>query len=126
MSAKRKSARYSKKERVYLENEAEKLALLIADKKELTRVMQVALERYTLKARHNRRRLEGLKVRVFGFEDINERSKLNAEIQDIEREVNDILFTLATKRSDVRRNARVIEECEEKLAIIQKKLQASG
>ena len=125
MAAQRKSARYSKKERADLQRNVDELAQKIADRKERTRVVQVEIELCTLRARHNRRRLQGLKVGVLGLEDVNERSKTKAEIEDIEREVNDSLFKLATKRSDARRNLGMIKECEEKLAIIQKALQAS-
>ena len=122
MAAQRKSARYSKKERADLERNVDELAQKIADKKERTRVMQVEIELCTLRARHNRRRLQGLKVGVLGLEDVNERSKTKAEIEDIEREVSDTLFKLATKRSDARRNLKMVKECEEKLAVIQEAL----
>ena len=118
MAAQRKSTRYSKKEPADLRQKIEELAQRIADKKERTQFVQVELERYTLKARHSHERLQALKVGALGVIDANERSKINAEIRDIERESSDILFKLATKRSDARRNARMIKECEEMLLAV--------
>lgn len=120
--ASRKKTYLTKKERLYLLREVSKLALMIADKKERTEWMRVELERCAFKAQHNQKRLQGLKVGALGFEDANERSKVRAEINDIEREVGDSLFTIATKKSDVRRQMKLVEECEEKLLIIQKAL----
>lgn len=117
-----KETRFTKKERGYLEREVPKLALMIADKKERTEWMRVELERCAFKARHNQKRLQGLHVGVLGLEDANERSKVRAEIQNIEREVGDSLFTIATKKSDVRRQMKLVKECEERLRIIQETL----
>ena len=125
MAARQKSARYSKKERADLQRNVEELAQRIADKKEHVQVMRVELERYTFRARHNQRRLQGLQVGALNLDDVNERSKTNAEIKSLQREVDDTLFKLAVKRSDARRNAQTIKECEEHLAVIQKALQAS-
>ena len=116
----------AKKERADLQRDVEELAQRIADKKEYIQVIRVELERYTFRARHNRKRLQGLQVGALNLEDASERSKTNAEIKSLQREVDDTLFKLATKRSDARRNAQMIRECEEHLGVIQKALQASG
>lgn len=118
--------RLTKKERAALKRTVKKLALAIADKKERTQWMRIELERCAFKARHNRTRLRGLRVGALGMEDANERSKANAEISAIEREVDDALFTIAKKRSDVRRNAKVIKECEEKLQEARTALEVAG
>ncbi|MBI5469955.1 hypothetical protein HY968_01360 [Candidatus Kaiserbacteria bacterium] len=121
--ASRRKERFTKRQ---LLREVPKLALKIADAKELLQWASLEINRYARKARHNRERVRGLQVEALNVVDANKRSKVNAEISDIEREVGDMLFLIAEKRSKMRRRARVVKECEDKLRVVQEALGISA
>lgn len=101
------------------------IARFIADTKEQARVLLVDIEKKTFAARRERARIEGMKMRLVGIEDANERSKTAVELAGAERQTSDLLFKLAEHRSHMRRLLRTCGECEEELARQRKRMQAA-
>ena len=103
-----------------------KMAREIAEAKERIRLMRVRVENSTHHARKRKQDLQAMHVQALSIEDPNERSKMVAQLHDSDKELDDLMFHLAERRSETRRLLRLSEICEERLVAMRKSRTASS